>query len=240
MASTIGLFGVSRAGFGFGLIVNDPVQQSLLSDFTPVPARPSVFSGRQIADNLGNLLGPLAFGLLAFAFGFRAPLVLVAVMAVVVASMSLRLKEPRKGAQERAALGATGADLDLDDETPGSARRTACCDRSQRCGCSGDRSRSSSAACSSSSSRPRCTSRRSSASTPRTGASSARCRGFSIAGLFVGSPLIKRYLFSDQPARMFRLMSGIGVAIALGIGYLAIVPNVVLVLGCTVLTMAAP
>ena len=78
-ASTIGLFALSRAGFGFGLIVNDPVQQSLLSDFTPVTARPSVFSGRQIADNLGNLLGPLAFGLLAFAFGFRAPLVLVGV-----------------------------------------------------------------------------------------------------------------------------------------------------------------
>ena len=35
-----------------------------------------------------------------------------------------------------------------------------------------------------------------------------------IAGLFVGSALIKRYLFSDEPWRMFRLMSGIGVAIA--------------------------
>ena len=39
---------------------------------------------------------------------------------------------------------------------------------------------------------------------------------------------------------MFRLMSGIGVAIAAGIGYLAIVPNVVLMcFGYTVLTMAA-
>ena len=217
VASTIGLFAVSRAGFGFGLIVNDPVQQSLLSDFTPVTARPSVFSGRQIADNLGNLLGPLAFGLLAFAFGFRAPLFLVAVMAVVVASMSLRLKEPRKGAQERAALGATGADLDLDDETLGfrDANRML---------------------------RSIATVRLLWRSIPflfggvlviliatplyleEEFGFDAADRGmfgavqgfFSIAGLFVGSALIKRYLFSDQPARMFRLMSGIGVAIAFG------------------------
>lgn len=241
VASTIGLFAVSRAGFGFGLIVNDPVQQSLLSDVTPVTARPSVFSGRQIADNLGNLLGPLAFGLLAFAFGFRAPLFLVAVMAVVVASMSLRLKEPRRGAQERAALGATGADLDLDDETLGfrDANRML---------------------------RSIATVRLLWRSIPflfggvlviliatplyleEEFGFDAADRGifgavqgfFSIAGLFVGSALIKRYLFSDQPARMFRLMSGIGVAIAFGIGYLAIVPNVVLMcLGYTVLTMAA-
>ncbi len=41
VATTVGLFGLSRAGFGFGLIVNDPVQQSLLADLTPIPARAS-------------------------------------------------------------------------------------------------------------------------------------------------------------------------------------------------------
>jgi Major Facilitator Superfamily len=240
-ATTIGLFAFSRAGFGFGLIVNDPVQQSLLSDFTPVPARPSVFSGRQIADNLGNLMGPLAFGLLAFAFGFRAPLVLVAVLAVVVGVMSLRLREPRKGAQERSALGATGADLDVDDATLGfrDANRML---------------------------RSIGTVRLLWRSIPflfggvlvvliatplyleeefgfdaaERGVFGAVQGGFSIAGLFVGSALIKRYLFSDDPTRMFRLMSGIGVAIAVGIGYLAVVPNVALmVFGYTVLSMAA-
>ena len=60
--------------------MNDPVQQSLLSDYTPVRARPSVFAGRQIADNLGGLMGPLVFGLLAWAIGWRAPLILVAVL----------------------------------------------------------------------------------------------------------------------------------------------------------------
>ena len=217
------------------------MQQSLLSDFTPVTARPSVFSGRQIADNLGNLLGPLAFGLLAFAFGFRVLLFLVAVMAVVVASMSLRLKEPRRGAQERAGVGATGADLDLDDETLGfrDANRML---------------------------RSIATVRLLWRSIPflfggvlviliatplyleeEFGFDAAdrgifaRCRGSSPSPGCSSAPRsIKRYLFSDQPARMFRLMSGIGVAIAFGIGYLAIVPNVVLMcLGYTVLTMAA-
>ena len=78
-----------------------------------------MFSGRQIADNLGNLLGPLAFGLLAFAIGFRAPLFLVAVLAAVVAVLSFRLKEPRKGAQGAGLAGASGFDLDIDDETLG-------------------------------------------------------------------------------------------------------------------------
>lgn len=241
VATTVGLFALARAGFGFGLIVNDPVQQSLLSDFTPVPARPSVFSGRQIADNLGALLGPLCFGLLAFGFGFRAPLVLVAGLAVAVGVLSLRLREPRKGAQERAALGATGADLDVDDETLGyrDANRML---------------------------RSIGTVRLLWSSIPflfggvlvvliavplyleeefgldaaqrgMLGALNGAC---SIAGLFVGAALTKRFLFSPEPWRMFRLMAGIGVAIAVGILYLAVVPNVVLVvLGMVVLTMAS-
>lgn len=241
VATTIGVFAVARAGFGFGLIVNDPVQQSLLSDFTPVAARPSVFSGRQIADNLGNLLGPLAFGLLAFAIGFRAPLFLVAVLAVVVAVLSIRLHEPRKGAQERAALGASGPDLDVDDHTLGFR------DAYRLLHAVG-------------------TVRLLWHSIPflfggvlviliaiplyleeefgfdaaERGVFGAVQGVVSIAGLFVGTALIKRYLFSDDPTRMFRLMSGIGVACAIGIGYLAVVPNVVLMLvGFTTLFTAA-
>jgi hypothetical protein len=229
VATTVGLFAFARAGFGFGLIVNDPVQQSLLSDFTPVEARPAVFSGRQIADNVGAMLGPLAFGLLAFAFGFRAPLVLVAVLALVVGLFSIRLREPRKGAQERASLGLTGADLDLDDETLGFRDAT--------------RSLWSIG-----------TVRLLWLSIPflfggvlvvliavplyleeefafdaaERGILGAVMGAFGIAGLFVGNALTKRYLFSPEPWRMFRLMAGIGVAVSLGILYLAVVPNVVL------------
>lgn len=241
VATTVGMFAFARAGFGFGLIVNDPVQQSLLSDYTPVPARASVFSGRQIADNLGAMLGPLAFGVLAFAFGFRAPLVVVGVLALVVGVFSIQLKEPRKGAQERAALGATGADLDLDDETLGfrPAARSLWSIQTIRllwlsipflfggvlviliavplyleeefAFDAADR-----------------------------GILGAVMGAFGIAGLFVGTALTKRYLFSPEPWRMFRLMAGIGVAVAAGILYLAIIPNVALmVIGAVLLNTLA-
>ncbi len=119
IATTIGLFGLSRAGFGFGLIVNDPVQQSLLSDVTPVRARPSVFAGRQMMDNIGGLLGPLVFGLLAFLVSWRLPLMVVGVLAVGLGILSLRIREPSKGCMERAAMGVTGADLDVEEEAAG-------------------------------------------------------------------------------------------------------------------------
>lgn len=237
LATTVGIFAFARAGFGFGLIVNDPVQQSLLSDFTPVSARASVFSGRQMADNLGAVFGPLAFGLLAFAFGFRAPLVLVAVLALVVGLLSIRLKEPRKGAMERASLGMTGEDLDVDDETLGfrPAARSLWSIGTVRLLWTSipflfggvlvvliavplylEEEFDFSAA--------------------DRGILGAAMGGVAIAGLFVGTALTKRYLFSPEPWRMFRLMAGIGVAVALGILYLAVVPNVALmVIGAVLL-----
>ena len=239
VAATIGLFGASRAGFGFGLIVNDPVQQSLLSDYTPVKARPSVFAGRQIADNFGGLMGPLVFGLLSWAIGWRAPLILVAVMALVLGVLSLRLREPSKGGMERVAMGATGADIDAEEEPAGfrEAYRIL---------------------------RVIPTVRTMWFSLPflfggvlgllivvplyledvfglgpaERGLLTAFQGAFGIFGLFLGTALTKRYLFSDKPQRMFRLMAGISVAIAIGVCWIAAVPNLVLmIVGGTFLVM---
>jgi MFS family permease len=237
VATTVGIFAFARAGFGFGLIVNDPVQQSLLSDFTPVAARASVFSGRQIADNLGAVFGPLAFGLLAFAFGFRAPLVLVAVLALVVGLLSIRLREPRKGAMERASLGMTGADLDVDDETLGfrpawqslwSIGTVRLLWMSIPFLFGGVLVVLIAV--------PLYLEEEFDFSAADRGILGATMGAVAIAGLFVGTALTKRYLFSPEPWRMFRLMAGIGVAVAVGILYLAVVPNVALmVLGAVFL-----
>ena len=182
VAATIGLFGVSsRAGFGFGLIVNDPVQQSLLSGYAPVRSRPSVFAGRQIADNLGGLMGPLVFGLMAWAIGWPHPLILVAVMAVVIGVLSLRLREPSKGGMERLAMGATGADLDAEEEPAGFREAYRILKVIPTCGRCGSRSRSSSAACSGCSSWCRCSSRRSTGSMPQNGVCSPPSRGRSAS-----------------------------------------------------------
>src|SRR5687767_108829 len=226
VAGSIALFGVSRAGFGFGLIVNDPVQQSLLSDYTPVTARPSVFAGRQIADNFGALMGPLVFGILSWAIGWRAPLLLVAVMAVVLGVLSLRLREPSKGGMERAAMGATGADLDAEEEPAGfrEAYRILKAIPTVRTmwfslpflfgGVLGlliavplflEEVYGLDAA--------------------QRGLLTAFQGAFGIFGLFLGTALTKRYLFSEAPQRMFRLMAGIAVAIAVGLCFIAAVES---------------
>ncbi len=231
LAATVALFGVSRAGFGFGLIVNDPVQQSLLSDYTPVPARASVFGGRQIADNLGQLLGPLMFGLVAWGFGWRAPLVVVAVMGLVLAVLSFRLREPAKGVMERAAMGVTGDDLHLDEETSGFKESWQILSKVP-------------------------TVRTLWFALPfivggvlamfvllplyledvhgmdaaERGLTQAALGIPAIFGLFVGIALTKRYLFSDEPWQMFRLMSGIAILMCGCVVWMAAVGPLPLVL----------
>ena len=118
IATTIGLFGLSRAGFGFGLIVNDPVQQSLLSDYTPVAARPSVFAGPPD----GRQPRPAARTARVRPPGPRPRLAGAAVRRRrgsrwSSAFASLRLREPAKGGMERAAMGVTGADLEVEEDT---------------------------------------------------------------------------------------------------------------------------
>jgi MFS family permease len=239
VATTIGLFGLGRAGFGFGLIVNDPVQQSLLADFTPVGARPSVFAGRQMMDNVGGLLGPLAFGLLAFLISWRAPLVAVGVLAVGLGLLSLRLREPAKGCMERAAMGVSGKDLDVEDEPAGfreSWRILAKIPTVRTLwfslpflfgGVLGmfvliplflDEVYGMSAA--------------------ERGTASALIGIPGIFGLFVGIALSKRFLFSDAPWRMFQLIGGIAVVICLCVVWMAAMPNLALSLaGITLLVM---
>ena len=237
IATTVALFGLSRAGFGFGLIVNDPVQQSLLSDVTPVPARPSVFAGRQMMDNVGGLLGPLVFGLLAYLVSWRAPLVGVGVLAIGLGVLSLRLREPSKGCMERAAMGVTGADLDVEEEPAGfrESWRILKVIPTVRTlwfslpflfgGVLGmfvliplflEDVYGMSAA--------------------ERGTTSALVGIPGIFGLLVGIALSKRYLFSDAPWRMFQLMGWISVAITGCVLWMAVMPLLALSLvGITLL-----
>lgn len=241
VATTIGLFGASRAGFGFGLLVNDPVQQSLLSDTTPVPARASVFAGRQMADNLGGLLGPLAFGILTLAFGWRAPLFAVAAFGLMLGVASVRLKEPSRGTMERAAMGLTGDELDVEEDTAGFREswrilkaiptvRTLWYSLPFLLGgvlgifvliplyledvfdmSAGER-----------------------------GLAQALMGIPAIFGLFVGIALTKRFLFSETPWRMFRLMAAIAFGIGMCVVWLAVAPSLWLVLmGMTLLFLLA-
>lgn len=240
-ARSVGAFAGSRAGFGFGLIVNDPVQQSLLADLTPVEARAHVYAGRQMADNVGSLVGPLVFGLFTWAFGWRSTLIVVAVLGLVLALASFWLREPSKGVMERAAMGVTGDDLEADEETSGFRESWRILARIP-------------------------TVRTLWFSMPflvggvlsmlvliplyleEVHGMDAAERGITqallgipaIFGLFVGIALTKRFLFSEAPWRMFRLMAGISGLAALCVVWMALVEPLALVLtGLGVLLLLA-
>jgi MFS family permease len=119
VATSVGLFIGARAGFGLGIRLNDPVQGSLLSDYYAVETRPTTFAGRQGMDNLGQLVGPLFFGLTAAVFGWRAAIFAVAVPSFLLFIFSMRLPEPVRGAPEREAMGATGDDVFTEEEPAG-------------------------------------------------------------------------------------------------------------------------
>jgi len=118
LATGVALFVVARGAFGLGLRLNDPVQSSLMADYYAVNTRPTIFAGRSITQNVGQLAGPLFFGITAELFGWRAAVLAVALPSLALAVWSWRLREPVRGAPERAALGLTGADAEVEEEPP--------------------------------------------------------------------------------------------------------------------------
>jgi ABC-type branched-subunit amino acid transport system ATPase component/MFS family permease len=106
-ATAIWMLVLARAGSGIGRAVVDPTHASLLSDYYPVDRRPAVFSFHRAANVLGQFLGPLLAGLLAYAFSWRMPFYVFAVPTIILVVLGTRMKEPVRGAQERRASGAS-------------------------------------------------------------------------------------------------------------------------------------
>lgn len=95
-----------RIGAGGGRAVVNPTHSSLLSDYYEPAARVKVFSLHRQGNSLGQILGPLLGGGLAYAFGWRTPFILFAVPTLVFVALSVRLREPVRGHHERRAAGA--------------------------------------------------------------------------------------------------------------------------------------
>lgn len=116
LAVSVAMLAAMRIGAGGGRAVVTPTHSSLLSDFYEPAARVKVFSAHRQANSVGQILGPLAAGLLAFWFDWRAPFFLFAIPTLVFVVLSLRLREPVRGAHERRAAGADEAASLVEDK----------------------------------------------------------------------------------------------------------------------------
>jgi branched-chain amino acid transport system ATP-binding protein len=118
LASSIWMLGIARAGAGLGRAVNDPVHNSLLADYYDIPVRPKVYAVHRYANALGQSLGPLTAGLLAYSFGWRLPFIIYAALTALFIVLAVKLQEPKRGYFERKAMGASIEVADTEEEAP--------------------------------------------------------------------------------------------------------------------------
>ncbi|NNF89720.1 MAG: MFS transporter, partial [Acidimicrobiia bacterium] len=109
---------VARAGSGIGKAVVDPTHNSLISDYFEPALRPKVFAFHRSANVVGQIIGPILAGLLAFWFGWRVPFMIFALPTILLVIVGLRMKEPIRGAHERRAMGASEEAIEAEEEPP--------------------------------------------------------------------------------------------------------------------------
>ncbi|MDP1795623.1 MAG: MFS transporter, partial [Acidimicrobiales bacterium] len=101
-----------RGALGFGQAITEPCCASLLADYYPVEQRGQAFSIQQVLTFVGIGLGVGIGGAAATAFGWRSAFIIVGLPSFLVAIFVYRLKEPRRGAADRASVGAVDDDDD--------------------------------------------------------------------------------------------------------------------------------
>jgi branched-chain amino acid transport system ATP-binding protein len=102
LVTTVGLLLLVRVFNGFGLLVNDPIHTSLLSDYYPPDKRPNVFATHRNAARVGAVFGPMVAGLVAWAIGWRASFLILIVPIVAAALWATKLGNPTRGATDNA------------------------------------------------------------------------------------------------------------------------------------------
>jgi len=95
----------ARIGAGTGRAVVEPTHNSLLADWYPPETRVKVFSLHRQANSVGQILGPVLAGTVAYFLGWRAPFLLFAIPTAIIVLFALRLHEPVRGVHERRAAG---------------------------------------------------------------------------------------------------------------------------------------
>jgi ABC-type branched-subunit amino acid transport system ATPase component/sugar phosphate permease len=118
LATGVIVLSIARSGSAIGKAVIDPTHNSLIADYYPINSRSRVFSTHRAANAVGAFLGPLSAGLLAYAFGWRAPFLVFVIPTMVFAVLALRLREPVRGGWERQAMGASDEVIATEETAP--------------------------------------------------------------------------------------------------------------------------
>ncbi|MEZ5244481.1 MAG: MFS transporter [Acidimicrobiales bacterium] len=109
---------VARAGSGIGKAVVDPTHNSLIADYYAPEHRNNVFAFHRAANVVGQIVGPIVAGLVAYQFGWRWPFIIFAIPTMVLVLLGLRMKEPIRGAHERRAMGASDEAIATEEDAP--------------------------------------------------------------------------------------------------------------------------
>jgi ABC-type branched-subunit amino acid transport system ATPase component/predicted MFS family arabinose efflux permease len=118
LSYTILVLIIARSGAGMGRAVVNPTHNALLPDYYPPEVRPDVYGFHRIGNAVGQFLGPVLGGLLAYWFDWRVPFLVFMVPTLILVFVAARkLKEPGRGHFERTAAGAD-ADVIATDEAP--------------------------------------------------------------------------------------------------------------------------
>jgi ABC-type branched-subunit amino acid transport system ATPase component/sugar phosphate permease len=117
-ATTVVMLAIVRAGSGLGRAVNDPVHSSLIADYYDIPVRPKVYAVHRAANPVGQFLGPIVGGVIAYYFGWRTPFILFGIPTAIFVILALRLRDPVRGGWERKAMGASAEAIATEEQPP--------------------------------------------------------------------------------------------------------------------------
>jgi ABC-type branched-subunit amino acid transport system ATPase component/MFS family permease len=117
-ATTVVMLCIVRAGSGLGRAVNDPVHSSLIADYYDIPVRPKVYAVHRAANPVGQFLGPIVGGVIAYYFGWRTPFILFGIPTLIFVLLALRLRDPVRGGWERKAMGASEEAVATEEQPP--------------------------------------------------------------------------------------------------------------------------
>jgi branched-chain amino acid transport system ATP-binding protein len=97
VAGTVAVLALYRLGNGVGRLVNDPIHSSLLADYYRPEDRGGIYAFHRNAERVALVVGPAVAGVVASVWSWRAAFMILIGPILVMAVVSLRLREPVRG-----------------------------------------------------------------------------------------------------------------------------------------------